>query len=151
MMHLCMIKPSLFLMWALDLRCYRKSDPQLSQQTSNSAPFSYSQGRLAAPALWPWHPKMLCPLQLPSQSRLMLTSKELIPLSESHMTSCCWKAPDMGLHAYTYLSIFELQHIWATRYMVLYCTVPSSMWTSLSRPFVHFAECLSLHAWNVLR
>lgn len=34
---------------------------------------------------------MLCPLLWPSQNRLMLTSKELIPLSESHMTSCCSK------------------------------------------------------------
>lgn len=54
---------------------------------------SLSQGRLAVPALWPWHPKMLCPLPWPSPSRLMPTSKELIPLSESHMMSCSSKFP----------------------------------------------------------
>lgn len=54
---------------------------------------SLSQGRLAVPALWPWHPKMLCPLPWPSPSPLMRTSKELIPLSESHMTSCSSKFP----------------------------------------------------------
>lgn len=56
---------------------------------------------------------MLCPLPWPSQSRLMLTSKELIPLSESHMTLPL-KGPDMDLHAYTFLSTFEPrpQHVW---------------------------------------
>lgn len=57
----------------------------------NRPPFlclSRSQGRLAVPALWPWHPKMLCLLPWPSRSLLMLTSKALIPLSESHMTYC---------------------------------------------------------------
>lgn len=92
-----------------DSAVLRKSDPQLSQQSWISASFSFSQGRLAALALWHWLPKMLCPLPWPSQSRLMPTSKELIPLSESHMTCDCWKASATDLHAHTFLSIIELK------------------------------------------
>lgn len=58
------------------------------QSAAGSNPcFFHSQERLAVPALWPWHPKMPCPLPWPSQSQLMPTSKELIPLSESHVTT----------------------------------------------------------------
>lgn len=51
---------------------------------------------------------MLCPLPWPSQSQLMLTSKELIPLSESHMTSCCSKDPTWTCthtHFFPYLNL----------------------------------------------
>lgn len=62
---------------------------------------SRSQGHLAVPALWPWHPKMLCLLLWPSPSPLMLTSKELIPQSESHMMPCCSKVLTLiGTHAH---------------------------------------------------
>lgn len=74
-----------------------------------------SQGHLAVPALWPWHPKMLCPLPWPSPSPLMPTSKELIPQSESHMMPLPLKGPDADRHARTYLSIFELDPAITTR------------------------------------
>lgn len=87
-----MIQTFLIRMWALGA-CASRSRICSWVNRPPSLCLSLSQGRLAVPALWPWHPKMLCPLPWPSPSPLMRTSKELIPLSESHMTSFNSKFP----------------------------------------------------------
>lgn len=98
-------------MWALN--------PAITRVRVNRSQNSYSQGRLAVPALWPWHPKMLCPLLWPSQSPLMRTSKDLIPLSESHMT-CCSKASTWTCTHTHYIHICT----WTTTYMIYHMCPP---------------------------
>lgn len=95
-MCFCTIKPSWPELWTPALL-----ETAAASTDSQRCAFSRSQGHLAVPALWPWHPKMLCPLLWPSPSLLMLTSKELIPQSESHMMPCCSKVLTLiGTHAH---------------------------------------------------
>lgn len=139
----CLCNQSLLIQTVLDWRCRA----QLSKQTLHSA-FFHSQERPAVPALWLWDPKMLCPLLWPLQNRLMLTSKELIPLSESHMTCCCSGASAWTCaHAhYTPVFIVQLHYQNSAVYWFLqhiFSPNGASVFTSLSL-FISGTFCTSL-------
>lgn len=120
----------LILMWALGLLC--KSDLQLSQQTSNSVPFSFS-GTSRGPSPVTLASQDALPIAVAFTESVNAYFKGADPTKWVSHDLLLLQDPDLDLRSYRHCFYLKLNNnmfklvLWVIQYTVVYAVVPSQM------------------------